>query len=317
MLGKDHATKLSSIAMILAIVTAGTQAQHEQQAKYYETNTFSVTEFDRVMYLRNAPPEAGGGIGTRARNLQALSDLYAIKILAGDASNQDLLSEQEAQWLADYAIEMELIKRYLDREVAKRIDATDWSSEALEQYLAATEVYRIPETVTIRTLLIRTEARSESEALSIVEALRVQALQSSSDFAAIVSEHTEDEGAVSNGGLMSGVQRGQTVAPFEQAAFAMREPGEISQPVVSEFGVHLIQLLEYTPYRQLTFNEAEQRIIKELKPVRERQYRTGIQDEARERQPEGFVQHTDALDALVAKTSDGALGPQFDASVDN
>ena len=294
-----------SLSLMLAITAS---AEDSNSLTYYSTSQFSVTEFDRKMYLRNATPEAGGGIGSRARNLSALSDLYAIKFLAGEAQNLDLLSEVEKEWLAEYAISMELIERYLRKMVEDKLAATDWEAEAREQYLASPEGYRVPESVSLRTLLIRTEDRAESEAMGIAVDLLHQAAQLGADFSKLVSEHTEDANAAANGGLMSGVVRGQTVPPFEEAAFALRMPGELSEPVVSQFGVHLIQLVEYRPAEQLTYEQVAKRIIDELKPIRAAQYRRGLQMEARERKLEGFVEHTEALDELMSRTSDGALG---------
>jgi len=278
---------------------------------YYSTNEFEVTEFDRKMYLRNAPPEAGGGIGSRARNLQALSDLYALEILYRDATKGTSLSQRERDWLANYAIKLELIRRYLKSEVTGKINTTDWTAEARERYLSAPEDYQKPEMVSVRTLLIKSEDRSEEEALLIASDLLRQAEQPDTDFAQLVAEHTEDEAALENEGLMLNVKRGQTVAPFEAAAFEMRESGQLSEPVVSQFGVHLIQLVEYVPFKQLSFEEVEQYIIDELRPVRTNQYRSGLQNEARERKPVGFVEHTGALDALMERTSNGPLGPRF------
>ena len=293
-----------SLSLMLAITAS---AEDSDTLTYYSTSQFSVTEFDRKMYLRNAPPEAGGGIGSRARNLSALSDLYAIKFLAGEAQDLDLLSEVEKEWLAEYAISMELIERYLRKMVEDKLAATDWEAEAREQYLASPEDYRVPESVSLRALLIRTEDRAESEAMGIAIDLLHQAAQPGADFSKLVSEHTEDANAAANGGLMSGVVRGQTVPPFEEAAFALRMPGELSEPVVSQFGVHLIQLVEYSPAEQLTYEQVAKRIIDELKPIRAAQYRRGLQMEARERKLEGFVEHTEALDELMSRTSDGAL----------
>ena len=294
---------------IMLAITA--TAEDSSSVAYYSTSQFSVTEFDREMYLRNAPPAAGGGIGSRARNLSALSDLYAIKLLAVEAQGLDLLSEVEKEWLTEYAINMELIERYLRKMVEDKLAATDWETEAKEQYLASPESYWTPESVSLRTLLIRAEDRSESEAMAIAVDLLDQATQPGSDFTKLVSEHTEDANAAANSGLMSGVVRGQTVPPFEEAAFALRMPGEFSAPVVSQFGVHLIQLVEYSPAEQLTYEQVAQRIIDELKPIRAAQYRTGLQVEARERKLEGFVEHTEALDELMSRTSDGALGRKF------
>lgn len=294
------------------IVGANRSVASEAAAVFYSTDDFNITEFDRQMYLRDAPPTPGETIGSRARNLQAVSDLYAMEIIAGDATGLGLLTQSEQAWIAAYAVRFEVVKRYIQFEVNRKLERTDWSAEAAEVYLADQSAYQNPERVSVRTLLIRTEERSEEEAMTIASELLVEAERGDTDFAALVSASTEDENARADGGLMSDLVRGQTVAPFEAAAFALREPGELSEPVVSQFGVHLIQLVEYQSPRQRTLEETREEIIAELRPLRASQYREAIQLEARERKPPGFVEHTDALDALMLRTNSGSLGVGID-----
>lgn len=280
----------------------------DTETVYYSTDEFQVTEFDRQMYLRNAPPTGDGTVGSRARNLQALSDLYAMRILLSDASGLELLSEAEIQWIATEAVALETLKRYIRVEVERRVQSTDFDLEAKEFYLANPEKFQLPEAVTIRTLLIRTTDRSMDEALHLIEELAAQARQPGADFAELVRENTEDENAKASGGLMTNIQRGDTVEPFERVAFAMREGGELSGPVVTEFGVHLIQLMEYRRPQKRTFDQERLAIIDELKVKRTGQYSEAVHLEARERKPAGFQEHTDALDSLMKQTSDGLLG---------
>lgn len=275
---------------------------------YYATDSFEVTDFDLKMYLRNAPDGQSGSIGSRARNLQALSDLYAIKIIMQDAEQEALLTEAERQWIGSYAVAMETINRYLSSEVTKRLGETDWEANALEHYLGNPQKFEILESVTLRTLLVRTDNRSEEEAKALANELLQKATHPDADFDALVRSHTEDEVAAENGGLMEKITRGTTVPPFEEAAFALQTPGEISAPVVTQFGVHLIKLVEREPSGMRSFEESKAQIIADLKPRRAAQYREAIQNEARERKAEGFVEHTEALDALIEQTSDGALG---------
>ena len=295
--------------MLVYMTGVSHAAADEEVAVYYSTNDFDVTGFDLQMYLRDAPPPPEGTIGSRARNLQALSDLYAMEIAAADAAaGLSLVSDKERAWIARYAVRLEVVRRYIKSEVNRRLESTDWNTEAAEAYLADPEAYRTPERVSVRSLLIRTENRSEEEAMSVVAALLAEAKRPDTDFAQLVSANTEDENARTDGGLMVDVVRGQTVASFETAAFALREPGELSLPVISEFGVHLIQLVEYQASRQRTLEETREQIIADLRPRRASQYRQAIQNEARERKPAGFVEHTDALDALMLQTTDGRLG---------
>lgn len=55
--------------------------------------------------------------------------------------------------------------------------------------------------------------------------------------------YSEDPGSASNGGLMKNISKGQMVKPFEAAALNLQE-GEISEPIESEFGYHIIQLVK-------------------------------------------------------------------------
>lgn len=262
------------------------------------------------MYLRNAPPPTDGTVGSRARNLQALSDLYAMAVIESDADVSTLMTEDEQRWLASYAVRFELVSRYVQREVDRRMAETDWDVEALEWYLSEPEAYALPERVSVRALLVSTENRSVAEAMVEAETLRTLAMMPDADFGQLVADNTDDENARENGGLMENLVRGQTVAPFEASAFALRGPGEISAPVTTDFGVHLIQLVKYQPPRKRTLEETKAQIIDELMPIRASQYRQAIQQEARERKPAGFVEHTDALDKLMLQTSDGPLGLQ-------
>ena len=310
-LQEGFAHMMRACALILCCMSGiSSTAAGEEGAVFYSTDDFDVTDFDLQMYLRDAPPPPDGTIGSRARNLQALSDLYAMEILGADAASAglNLVTERERAWIAGYAVLLEIVKRYVRAEVNRRLDSTDWNAESAEVYLADPEAYRTPERVSVRSLLIRTGDRSVEDAMLIASDLLVEASREGADFAQLVSDNTEDEAARENGGLMLDVVRGQTVAPFETAAFALRDPGELSPPVVSRFGVHLIQLVKYQASRQRTLDETREQIIAELRPRRASQYRNAIQSEARERKPSGFVEHTDALDALMLQTSDGQLG---------
>lgn len=81
---------------------------------------------------------------------------------------------------------------------------------------------------------------------------RVQAGQA--DFAALAREYSKD-GSAKQGGDLGWATPGRYVPEFEQALNAL-QPGQMSEPLVSRFGVHLIQLLER---RQVKLSVREQR----------------------------------------------------------
>lgn len=102
---------------------------------------------------------------------------------------------------------------------------------------------------------------TESEALAKAQDLRKQIL-AGADFAALAKANSEDPGSAVKGGELGTFRHGQMVAPFDQAAFTV-PVGEVSEPVKTQFGYHLIKIESRTAK---TFEEAKPQIEKELKP---------------------------------------------------
>ena len=81
-----------------------------------------------------------------------------------------------------------------------------------------------------------------------------QRLEGGANFESLARQYSEDASAA-QGGDLGWAGPGRYVPEFEQALNAL-QPGQVSQPIVSRFGVHLIQLVER---RQATLSPREQR----------------------------------------------------------
>jgi parvulin-like peptidyl-prolyl isomerase len=95
------------------------------------------------------------------------------------------------------------------------------------------DVPRTEEQVWARHILVGTEAEAQA-ALDLINA--------GTDFATVAQRYSEDTGSGANGGDLGWFGRGAMVAEFEQVAFDL-EVGEVSEPVQSQFGYHIIQVL--------------------------------------------------------------------------
>jgi len=84
--------------------------------------------------------------------------------------------------------------------------------------------------------------RSDAETLALATELR-QRLVDGEDFAAIAAEFSEDPGSAANGGDLGWFAKGMMVAEFEDAAFSL-PIDEVSEPIQTQFGYHLIQVVE-------------------------------------------------------------------------
>jgi len=106
--------------------------------------------------------------------------------------------------------------------------------------------YTVPESREVRHILVKTKAEAD--------AIHAQ-LVAGGDFAAIAKAKSIDPGSKDQGGKLT-VSRGQTVAPFDKAAFSLKTD-QLSEPVKTQFGYHLIQPLadtkpgSVTPFAQV------------------------------------------------------------------
>ncbi len=88
-------------------------------------------------------------------------------------------------------------------------------------------------------------------------------LDGGADFATIAKEKSIDPGAA-NGGDLGFFGKGMMVAPFEQAAYALTEIGQVSEPVQSQFGWHIIKLEEKRESTPPTFEQVAGQLQQQL-----------------------------------------------------
>lgn len=124
------------------------------------------------------------------------------------------------------------------------------------------EVAKAYESVEASHILIKVKSsdsdaggHSDAEALRMIKDIQAQ-LKSGADFAALAKEKSEDPGSKENGGSLGYMQRGQMVVPFEEAAFAL-QPGQISEPVKTTFGYHIIKVTARRDAKGEDFEEAK------------------------------------------------------------
>ena len=101
------------------------------------------------------------------------------------------------------------------------------------------------------------------EAEKEVAILRAR-IEEGEDFAELVRKESDDS---QNDGHLGQFGRGRMVPPFEKAAFAL-EVGELSQPVRTQFGWHIIQLHERTEPQVTPFDEIREQVIEYLQERR-------------------------------------------------
>lgn len=138
-----------------------------------------------------------------------------------------------------------MIKAFEDKAYETPVDSMSGIFRTRFGYHILQVHSRGPRTPDIRAshILVRASDEDTTEALATVREIQDR-LQEGVPFAVLAREYSSDQGSAANGGDLGFFGRGRMVAPFEDAAFALSEIGDVSPPVRSRFGYHIIKLTE-------------------------------------------------------------------------
>ena len=240
----------------------------------YERLGFEITDGEIAFYTRNNPPQA-------VREFEAFQtdgafdmDKYA-QFIGNPANLSDPNNQGLVLWI-ESTIERQLLDYRLQRmlrgtaqvspnearqyfaEVNEKVrveyafassDAVDDEVEVSDDDLAAyyqekVADYEHPDQVKLEYAYFPKVASAEDslEVKKEIGRLR-QELEAGEDFAELAAVVSDDEGSAARGGDLGFFGRGQMVGPFEEAAFSLA-PGELSEPVQTRYGWHLIKVEE-------------------------------------------------------------------------
>jgi parvulin-like peptidyl-prolyl isomerase len=155
---------------------------------------------------------------------------------------------------------MAAAKVYLDRIRADAADVRD--AEVEEFYEENEDRLTLPEQVRVRHILLTWKPMGTQDDRAAIRKQMEPILErarAGEDFAKLAREFSEDSATKGNGGDTGLFNRGTMVPPFEEAAFSL-EPGEVSEPVDTVFGVHIIKLEERQEPRLLPLDQVREQL---------------------------------------------------------
>jgi parvulin-like peptidyl-prolyl isomerase len=172
-----------------------------------------------------------------------------------DARTKSLAGEAREGLDKDPEVQAKIAQQ-IDRVLAVARSETDQSAtrggfrspprrfvgRAREIYLLDRAKYTTPEQVRVTHILIKTDKHTKEEALRIAAEVRARVVADGADFAALARQYSEDSSAKSNGGTLGWVAARQIDRAFWTGATALQKQGDISEPVLTTFGYHIIRL---------------------------------------------------------------------------
>jgi len=165
------------------------------------------------------------------------------------------------------AAEAELSKAWVEHYVELQ-SAGDYEAMAREYYQLHQEKLLSSEQVSVTHILISTDERSDDEAKALVDSISLQLQEEPAAFDELVLKYSEDPSASANKGKFVNMKRGEMVEPFEKAAFALSD-GEISEPVRTGYGYHIIRLDDHPARQKLKFDDIKPALVKDARKEHE------------------------------------------------
>ena len=221
-----------------------------------------ITSRDVQVALDNFVPEKSRAevLGNEKRLRDFVAQLFAVRKLADESKRRELRADERAK--IDATVERAAAQVQLDYLLSVQ-PGPDFERAAHEFYLANPKQFVQPEQVRAQHVLIKTEGRSKEEARTLANHVLALAKKGDQEFAKLAKEFTEDPSGKDNGGDLGFFGRGAMVKPFEEAAFGLNAAGEVVGPVETQFGFHVIRLLERKAEATIPFEQVKEKLVRD------------------------------------------------------
>jgi hypothetical protein len=214
----------------------------------------TVTAGDFLAALEKLPEEQRGSFRAEVPRISsAVSSLFVLRTLAGEARAQGIDKDPEIQRRLRLQEESLLAAVYMDR-FEKAIVTPDFEERAREIYKTSPERFKVPAKVRMRHLVVSFQGRTEEEARRRAEEARAK-LIAGEPFGSIVREYSNDPLARSNDGVIEGPYNVllDTVAAAAKTV-PLNQPSEL---IRTSQGYHVIVVSERLPETTVPYEKAK------------------------------------------------------------
>ena len=229
-----------------------------------------LTRADYDADIQRVPVEMRDEFASDPKRLSTyLTNLLIVKTLAADARAAGLENDPLVQRRIALEVDRVLADaqlRHLEQGAGSEFDAKadQFALKAKEIYLVEKDKHQVPEQISASQILFDTKHRTPEAALALARETRSKLL-AGADFATTAKAVSDDPSAKTNGGEIGWFARERMDPAFSQAAFAMTNAGDISEPVLTRFGYHLIRFEGRRPAQVKPFEAVEPKIMSDLR----------------------------------------------------
>ena len=211
---------------------------------------------------------SGGGLRDAVRVRMQTRTFSLLTIPAADFESPEPTDSEIRthfeQYRNEYTAPERLRLRYLEislDDIAAGIKADDDELRAL--FEAERERFVTPEKREVSHILVSVPSDADPSDVALARE-RLVALKdriaAGESFEDLAREHSDDPGSAAGGGALGHIERGMMVPEFEAAAFTLA-PDQVSDPVKSSFGWHLVKVISVQESRGATFEEVRDQVL--------------------------------------------------------
>jgi len=215
----------------------------------------ALTTLDFDAYMQRVPVEKRDEFRAKLERINPTVDaLWVRRVAAERARAAGLDKDPVVQARLRLAQEEILSDEYL-ADLGKKVKTPDLELRARELYKANTKQFTVPETVTGEHILISTKTYPRDVALARAKEVRQRAA-AGEDFRKLAEKFTDNQSSIE----IDGMPLDLIVNPLPEA-IAKLAPGQVSEPLESQYGFHIFKLTKKTAPRVKTFDEVKDKII--------------------------------------------------------
>lgn len=308
-----------AIAMGILVVAATGPAIRDVRAQYVaqapdtvlvSNSLANVTRREYDAEVSKLPAEIREGFANNPKRVnELLTRLLLQKSLAAKAraAKLDVNPDNAARIALEVDRQLATLEvEALDRAASREFDANiaTYEARARELYLVNKASYTDPPLVNASHILFDTTKRSSADARRMAEEARAK-LVAGADFAALAKEVSDDPGSSQLGGALGWFPQAKMEPTFGAAAFALEKTGDLSPPVQTQYGWHIIRLDGKQPAKVMEYPQARDRIMADLRN-RYVQEKRDIAMGAIRNDPKTDINQP-AVDALIPKVDRDAV----------
>jgi peptidyl-prolyl cis-trans isomerase C len=245
------------IALVAFAAPAEQAAQPEKDPEKVlakiETQEIKEKDVDQVILM--AGPQGAAYDNEQGRRA-ILEELVGARLFALSGKKQGLDQTPEFKSVVENFTNQALARAAIEKAI-ENIAASE--EEGKKFYDENPAQFTMPEEVRARHILLSDDVTSADKVTTIQDELKKGV-----SFDVLAVTYSTDPSAAQGGGDLGFFGRGQMVPEFEEAAFALKEAGDISDPVKTAFGWHIIKLEEKKPSTVISYDEVKPQIIQYL-----------------------------------------------------